>query len=201
MFFSILFLTFIATPFVHLTVADILLGDTDNTNLFLDSDNHQLSSDDVSPLWDTDISIGDADTDSTFLIDSSLFALNNDQTNSIELAELGDLCEAPPSKRSRREVCIPSDRQGQDQSIVNQLTFPNLFDVFKPKKKAPAREPLGDPPFGDSPTGQNGNPCPAERPLHLCCLASDTRWSEIEGLYINYFTLSMCSPGKFHGAE
>ena len=201
MFFSILFLTFIATPFIRFTVADDPLGDLDDANLFLGSDNNQFPSDDGSPLWDNDVGIGDADTDTTFLIDPNSFALNNDQTNSIELAELGDLCEAPPSKRSRREVCTPSDRQGQDQSIVNQLTFPNLFDVFQSKKKAPARETLGSPPFGDSPTGQDGNPCPAERPLHLCCLQSEMQWAEIQGLYINYFTLSLCSPGKFHGAE
>ena len=203
MFFFLL-LTFIATTLIHFTVADISLGDSDNTNLFLDSDNNQLPSD-GSSLWDTDVSLGDAYTDSPFLTDSDPIVGNNDQNDSFELAEVGDLCEAPPSKRTRRdtapELCGPSDRQGLDQSTVNQLRFPDLFDVFKPKKKATARELLGDPPFGASPTGEDGNPCPIEYPLHLCCLDSNMQWTTVNGLYISYFTLTLCQAGKLYRLE
>lgn len=199
MLFSLLFLTFIATTLVRITVANNFLDDPNNTNLFLDLGTDQLPSD-SSSLWDADVGLGDPYTDSTFLTDSDSVALNNDQTNSFELAELGDSCEVPPSKRARRDtsprICTPSDRQGQDQSIVNQLTIPNLLDVFKPKKKQPDRELLGDPPFGASPTGEDGNPCPVEHPLHLCCLDSEMRWAGIENVHISYFALYLCEPGK-----
>lgn len=201
MFFSLFFLSVIVTTFIHFSVADISL-DPDNTNLFFDSDNNQLPSG-GSSLWDADVGLGDP----TFLTDSDPILFNNDQTDSFELAEVGDFCNAPPSKRARRDtapnVCPPSGRQGQDQAIVNQLTIPNLLDIFslKPKKKAPFTEPLGNPPFGASPTGEDGNPCPAERPVHLCCLDTNMRWAEVAGLHINYFTLKFCLAGKFHRAD
>lgn len=211
MLFSVL-LTLITT--IRFTIGDFLPEDSHNTNLFLDLDNDQLPSD-GSALLDTGVGVGVGEEkaygDFTFLTDSdsNSVALNDaTNSNSMELAELGDLCEAPdaisPSKarmrtrtRDSSKICTPSD---QDQTI-NQLEFPNLFDVLKPKKKAPTSEPLGPPPFGDSPTGEDGNPCPFERPVHLCCLQADMQGTNVVGDYIEYTSLSICSAGKHVAAE
>lgn len=191
MFSIIFFLTFIATTFVHFTIANISLENPDNTNLFLDD---ELLASDGPSLWDTDV--GDGYTNSAFLADSNpLLALNNDQTDLFEQADIGDLCEAPPSKRARRDitsqVCTPSDRQGLDQSVLNQLKFPNILDIFKPKKKESDQD-SSTPTTGDD----DGNTCPPEHPLHLCCLKPETRWTEIQGPSTVFFALYVCTPGK-----
>lgn len=212
---------FVATDVIRLTTADISLGDSsnpDDANLYLDFDDNQLSSD-GSALLDpgfgvsADADFGEASWDSTFLADSSpSLALNDDQTNSFQLAdELGnDLCDASPGDfspsnarmrtRTRDTVpkaCSPSSGQGQDQPI-NQLSFPNIFNLFKPKKMDPDTqlEPLGPPPFSTSPTGQDGNSCPVARPVHLCCLLTDPRGANIiGGFHIDFYSLSACSIG------
>ena len=234
MLFSILSFTFVAT-YYRFAIADTLLGDSDNVNLFLELGDDQLPPDDASALLDTGIGIGvdvgagvgvgvGFDNDIGVGVgeepymdytswadpDPNSVAPLNDQINSVELAELGDLCEVPspeeaisPSKARMRMRTRDDNPQNcpasgqQDQSIINQLEFPDLFDLFKPKKKEPTLEPLEvPPPLYYSPPGEDEIECPVDRPVHLCCMRVNTRKYKIDTFPIEYFSVSLCSPGK-----
>lgn len=150
------------------TIANPLLGDGDDVNLFADSDAFPLFPDDLTGL---PANYADSTLDQAPLAD-----LDSDDTlgwtDSTELAGANDFCaadeEVQTTNRMRARDGASCRSSGQNTNLLN---LNGLFDIFK-KKTPPSVQPDSEtqtsPPIGE-PALPEENQCQDPYSHHLCC--------------------------------
>lgn len=195
------FLVFLSSiSLLHSTFANPLLGDSDDTNLFIDSDADPLFPDDLAGL---PASFADLPLDQALLADESFDI--HDWSDPIELAGVDDFCAADEEIQIIGKLRVrdgPSSCTSSGQN-VNLLNLPNIFKIFE-KKIPPTRpdsETQKSPPANVLGTSSDDNPCQEPYPHHLCCLDPVANsLTIVDGLKF-YNAMVTCTPGKFSDRE
>ena len=187
----LVFLSFVSV--LSSTVAVLLLGDSDDLNLFFDSADNSLFPDDTNEL---SINYGNSDLDQVSLLDENSNVL--DWTGSTELAGVGDFCAADGEIQTIGRIRARNDHascRSSDQNI-NLLNFPKIGDFFK-KKQTPSTEPIPKteviPPIAPAPPQENACELPYDK--HLCCVEPGPNSLNIVNGEKFHNTMESCTPG------
>lgn len=188
----LVFLSFVSV--VRFSAASPLLGDGDNTNLFVDSDAYPLFSDDVNGL---SANYADPTLDQVSVADENSNTF--DWTDSVELAGVDDFCAADSEIQTIGKIRArdehPSCRSsGQN---VNLLNIPNILDVFR-KGKKPSVQPgseIENPLPIDPLAPPEENICPPPYTQHLCCAEPGPNSLNIINGEKFQNTMEGCTPG------
>lgn len=162
----LVFLSFVSV--IRSTAATPLLGNSDDTNLFLDPNADPLFSDNVNGLA---ANHADPTLDQVSLADGDSNTF--DWTDSVELAGVDNFCAADEEIQTIGKMRARDDRSSCSSSgqNVNLLKLPNPLDLFR-KGKQPLTQPGPETenavPSGPL-TAPEENQCQAPYTEHLCC--------------------------------
>ena len=182
---------------LHSTFANPLLGDSDDTNLFIDSDADSLFPDDLTRLPP---SFADSTLDQASLADENLDF--HDWSDSTELAGVDDFCAADEEIQTIGKLRVRDEASSSctsPGSNVNLLNLPNIFQIFK--KVNPSTQPDSEtkksPPAGGPGASFDENECLEPFFHHLCCVHPAPNSLDIVGGITFYNTMEICTPGKY----